>query len=90
MERHEAIRTTFSLVGEQPVQVIQDEQSFSLHLIDLSVLNKDERESKALQIASEDALLPLDLNSRPLVASEGVATGFTRTYLAPGHAPHHL
>src|SRR5687767_13877323 len=35
IERHEVLRTTFALQGEQPVQVVHGEFAFELELIDL-------------------------------------------------------
>jgi amino acid adenylation domain-containing protein len=64
--RHEALRTTFSVVGGEPVQVIAAEQTLQLPLLDLRSLPDSEREAEARRLCVERAQLPFDLSHGPL------------------------
>ncbi|MEK8020466.1 MAG: amino acid adenylation domain-containing protein, partial [Candidatus Parabeggiatoa sp.] len=66
LRRHEALRTTFSTVAEQPVQVVSPFEPFNLPVIDLRDLAANERESVALQRATAEAKQPFDLTQYPL------------------------
>jgi amino acid adenylation domain-containing protein/non-ribosomal peptide synthase protein (TIGR01720 family) len=67
VRRHEALRTTFTTVDGQPVQVISPALSLSLPVIDLLGLPEPEREAEALRLATEEAQRPFDLAQGPLV-----------------------
>jgi amino acid adenylation domain-containing protein len=66
LRRHEAWRTCFIVVDGAPRQIVKPELSISLPVIDLRHLPKEERDSAALTIATEDARKPLDLSQLPL------------------------
>ena len=66
VRRHEALRTTFSIVGPEPVQLISPASGFLLSRKDLSHLSKEQCEQEALRLASEEARSPFDLASGPL------------------------
>jgi amino acid adenylation domain-containing protein len=65
--RHEAWRTSFSLVDGQPVQKIHPTLSFTLPVVDLRHLPKAEREAEALRLAKEEGKKPFDLAHVPLL-----------------------
>jgi amino acid adenylation domain-containing protein len=65
--RHEVLRTTFKSIDGTPEQVIAQEASFALQFIDLSVLPQDEREAEVNRHAAEEAQMPFDLNTGPLI-----------------------
>jgi aspartate racemase len=67
IQRHEAWRTSFSLVDGQPVQVIHPTLTCRLPVVDLRHLTEAERESEALRLATEEALRPFDLTQVPLL-----------------------
>src|SRR5450755_813659 len=67
INRHEAWRTIFPVIDEQPVQVIQPALPLKLQVIDLSKLPEAEREATALRLATENAVAPFDLAQGPLV-----------------------
>lgn len=66
VQRHEALRTTFAVVEERPVQVITPELQISLLIVDLRSLPTVEREAKGRQLVSEAAQQPFDLTQDSL------------------------
>ncbi|HEY0733388.1 MAG TPA: amino acid adenylation domain-containing protein [Herpetosiphonaceae bacterium] len=68
VERHEALRTTFTTTADgQPVQAITPPQVVPLPLIDLHGLSASERESVLLRLAGTEARQPFDLARGPLI-----------------------
>ncbi|WP_445304857.1 amino acid adenylation domain-containing protein [Microcoleus sp. Pol17C2] len=67
VRRHEALRTTFSTVDGQPVQVVGQQFNFGLQVLDLQKLSESEREEKVKQLAAEEASKPFDLTKGPLL-----------------------
>ncbi len=65
--RHEVLRTTFTMIDGQPVQVISPESQFTLPLTDLGHLPPDERDAEAQRLALEEAERPFDLSTGPLM-----------------------
>ncbi|HEY0513939.1 MAG TPA: non-ribosomal peptide synthase/polyketide synthase, partial [Thermoanaerobaculia bacterium] len=72
LRRHEALRTRFGRMGDEPVQVIAPADTdfgVVLPLIDLSSLPGEPRSGESLRLAREEALRPFDLSLGPLVRS---------------------
>jgi pristinamycin I synthase-3/4 len=67
VRRHESLRTTFAERGGEPVQVIAEDASFILPVIDLASLSAEAAEAEVGRIAEEDARAPFDLEAGPLV-----------------------
>lgn len=67
INRHEALRTVFTTVAGQPIQVIIQSPSFTLSAVNLQHLAPTEREAKALQLATEEARKPFTLYEWPLL-----------------------
>ena len=61
IQRHESLRTTIKTINKQLIQVISENVSFSLPLIDLRSLTPIERERKAQKLILEEACKPFDL-----------------------------
>jgi non-ribosomal peptide synthetase component F/acyl carrier protein len=72
LRRHEALRTTFSEVDGQPVQVIAPCTHYELPLIDLSELPLAEREEEVQRYARQESQRPVDLAQGPLARMEVV------------------
>jgi amino acid adenylation domain-containing protein len=70
MRRHEALRTTFALVGNHPVQRIHPPAVLELPLVDLRGLNPDEQRDIAERLRQESSLRPFDLEAGPLVRAK--------------------
>src|SRR5262245_61831220 len=73
--RHEALRTTFQVIGSQPMQVIAPSLSTPLPVTDLHALAETERETEAERLAAEVARLPFDLATGPLIRASMLRLG---------------
>ncbi len=68
MRRHDILRTTFDVVGDEPVQIVGAvPREFPWQIIDLRALPEAEREGEALRLAAADVRRPFDLKSGPLL-----------------------
>jgi amino acid adenylation domain-containing protein/non-ribosomal peptide synthase protein (TIGR01720 family) len=67
IRRHETLRTSFSVVDEQPVQVISPFSSLVLATDDLRRLEENEREPEVERLVREEAKRPFDLKQGPLM-----------------------
>ena len=67
LARHEALRTSFALVDGEPVQVVNEIKTLALPLIDLSHLDKDEREAEAQRLLGLEARRLFDLATGPMI-----------------------
>ncbi len=67
IRRHEALRTTFVLIGEQPVQVINPPSSPNLPKIVLQSSLEPERDAELQRLISKEAMRPFDLVNGPLL-----------------------
>jgi amino acid adenylation domain-containing protein len=63
VHRHEALRTTFTAVDGQPIQVIAPEIDLSLPVVDLRELVETKREAEAQRLAIQEAQQPFDLTT---------------------------
>ena len=67
LRRHEALRTTFSIVDDRPVQVIHKAWDFNLTLIELREPCSEKIEATAARLAAEEAEKPFNLAKGPLL-----------------------
>ncbi len=65
VQRHESLRTTFTTIDGQPMQVIAPRLPLALSIFDLSHLPADEQVVEALRMR-EEALRPFNLERGPL------------------------
>ncbi|HVG31078.1 MAG TPA: amino acid adenylation domain-containing protein, partial [Pyrinomonadaceae bacterium] len=65
--RHEVLRTSFTLVEHQPVQVVAPAGGLPLPLVDLTGMSAAEREAEVARLAKEEAGRPFDLGRGPLL-----------------------
>ncbi|HEU4325741.1 MAG TPA: condensation domain-containing protein, partial [Roseiflexaceae bacterium] len=75
VQRHAVLRTTFATVGQQPVQVIAPASGLALDLLDLRDVPPDELEPLLERYASDEARLPFDLHTGPLVRARLLRAG---------------
>src|SRR5271166_5958451 len=87
VQRHEAWRTTFDVIGSEPVQVVHPAQNFDLPILDLSRLSRDQAEHRAVRVAAEVSRVPYDLRRGPLLRPRLIcfSGNHHRLYLALHH-----
>jgi amino acid adenylation domain-containing protein len=66
-KRHEALRTAFTVINGEPTQVILQELSLTLPVVDLSDLSETESEAEARRLITEHAQRSFDLSKAPLL-----------------------
>ena len=67
VRRHEVLRTSFTIVGRQPVQVISPASRARLPLVDLSGLSEPERQEQVKRLTMAESQNPFDLGRGPLI-----------------------
>jgi amino acid adenylation domain-containing protein len=67
IQRHEALRTNFTTVDGQAVQVIAENLTLNVSVVDLQELPPSEREITYQQLATVEIQRPFDLASSPLI-----------------------
>ncbi|WP_375492692.1 amino acid adenylation domain-containing protein [uncultured Nostoc sp.] len=67
IQRHEALRTNFTTVDGQAVQVIAENLTLNVSVVDLQELPPSEREITYQQLATVEIQRPFDLISSPLI-----------------------
>jgi alpha-ketoglutarate-dependent taurine dioxygenase/acyl carrier protein len=77
VHRHEALRTTFAMGNEQPIQVIAPSLTLPLPIVDLRELPEAEQQAKVQQLAIKEAQCPFDLERDPLLRATLLQLGET-------------
>jgi len=67
VRRHEALRTTFSMVDGQPAQVIASRLTIALPVVDLRTMPEAERENEVQRMVVQEARQSFDLARGPLL-----------------------
>ncbi|MEH1778675.1 MAG: amino acid adenylation domain-containing protein [Nostoc sp.] len=67
INRHEILRTTYSSLKGQPIQIIHSTFPIKLLVVNLQGLSPDDQESQVRQIILEEAQRPFDLVQGPLL-----------------------
>ena len=81
LRRHEALRTTFTVIDDRSVQVINKNAIFKLPVNDLQELDESQRPSKVSAWAEEDARRRFDLTKGPLLRANLLRLGETEHVL---------
>ncbi|HBP88786.1 MAG TPA: amino acid adenylation domain-containing protein [Nitrospirales bacterium] len=68
--RHESLRTTFSVIDGQPVQIIAPMTTISLPYRDLTVFPEETKEDKLTRFLEKESSRPFDLATGPLWRSQ--------------------
>ncbi|MEA2147161.1 MAG: hypothetical protein QOG59_2748 [Solirubrobacteraceae bacterium] len=66
-ERHAILRTTYSVIDGQPMQIAQPTGPIEINVVDLGGLPADERYAQAQQILKEESRFPFDLERGPVI-----------------------
>jgi amino acid adenylation domain-containing protein len=75
VRRHEALRTTFSVVEGQPTQTIASKLTIDLPVVDLQALPEAHRDSEVRRLVKEEAQRPFDLATGPLLRASVLQLG---------------
>jgi amino acid adenylation domain-containing protein len=67
VQRHEVLRTTFSVVDGSPIQVIHAHLQVTVQVVDWRHLTEKDQLWKAQQLAQEELQQPFDLSKPPLL-----------------------
>ncbi|MEH2216963.1 MAG: amino acid adenylation domain-containing protein [Nostoc sp.] len=67
IRRHEVLRTTFSFLNGQPVQIIASTLTVPLHLVDLRSLSGSEKDTEIQRLTIAECQRPFNLDRGPLV-----------------------
>lgn len=67
VHRHAALRTTFTTVNGQPIQVIKSHAKVDLPVVNLSTVSPNEREQISLQLATSETQRPFNLTTDSLL-----------------------
>src|SRR5215213_4763668 len=70
VRRHEVLRTTFHVNGNEQVQVIHPPYNVSVPVIDMAHLPAEEREAEVQKFGLEEARRPFDLEHGPLLRAK--------------------
>jgi amino acid adenylation domain-containing protein len=77
LRRHEVLRTTFAMIDDRPVQVINKNAIFKLPVHDLRELDESQRRLRLSEWAEEDARRRFDLTRGPLLRAHLLRLGET-------------
>ncbi|WP_208344733.1 condensation domain-containing protein, partial [Aetokthonos hydrillicola] len=67
VQRHESLRTTYTIKDGNPVQVIASDLPLKLAVVNLQNLSENEREREVQRLISLEAKKPFDLSIGPLI-----------------------
>ncbi|ARV58867.1 non-ribosomal peptide synthetase [Nostocales cyanobacterium HT-58-2] len=81
VRRHETLRTTFTIVDSEPIQVIAPTLILMLPIIDLCELPETERNVTIKQLVHQEAKRPFDLNTDTLIRTTLLKLGNTEHIL---------
>ncbi|MBF1989860.1 amino acid adenylation domain-containing protein [Fischerella thermalis] len=67
IRRHEILRTTFTVVDGEPIQVIGNGENFTFPVIDLQAFSEEKKQQEVFNLAALEAQKPFDLVQGPLI-----------------------
>ncbi|HEX4937693.1 MAG TPA: condensation domain-containing protein, partial [Candidatus Kapabacteria bacterium] len=67
LQRHEALRTVFRVVDDEPVQIVQQVERFVVPMDDLTTLPSHERDAEARRRIEREIRTPFNLEQGPLL-----------------------
>jgi acyl carrier protein len=68
VKRHEALRTTFRMVADGVIQVVNSARPLSVSLVDLTALTEDARRTEAQRVSAAESVQSFDLANGPLLS----------------------
>jgi amino acid adenylation domain-containing protein len=70
VRRHEALRTTFGMANDGPVQLVHEPRDWKMAFTDLQSLPEQEREGIAASLVRQEMETPIDLGQGPLFRTQ--------------------
>ncbi|RUR75337.1 non-ribosomal peptide synthetase [Chlorogloeopsis fritschii PCC 9212] len=67
IRRHEILRTTFTVVDGEAIQVIGNGENFTFPVIDLQAFSEEKKQQEVFNLAALEAQKPFDLVQGPLI-----------------------
>ncbi len=67
VERHEVLRTAFTVIAGEPLQIIHAECRIKIAVVDFTHLPASESEIRLRKLASKESIEPFDLSRLPLI-----------------------
>ena len=67
LQRHDGLRTTFTSVDGQPLQVITKDSNWTLQTVDLREFDETERQQESRRLIADSVRQPFDLATGPLL-----------------------
>jgi hypothetical protein len=75
VRRHEALRTSYEMAGEEPIQMIAEIDRFELPVVNLTTFSPVEQEAEASRLRREEAERPFDLTCDPMLRASLLRIG---------------
>jgi len=88
LDRHEVLRTCFTTVGNDPVQVIREEYSLPLQIVDISSVESNKQEIEIRRLAFEEINQIFDLSSDLMVRTKIIKYSATKSMVF--YVTHHI
>jgi amino acid adenylation domain-containing protein len=67
IDRHEILRTTYSVIDDRPMQVIHERTKVDINVIDLSGRTREEQDAQTAAILKDESVHPFDLENGPVL-----------------------
>ena len=81
IDRHEALRTNFVTVDEQPIQIIHTKTNWKVSILEWQNLSLSEQEIATQKLVRQQAIQPFDLAKEPLIRATLVVLSQTEHIL---------
>lgn len=70
VRRHEALRTTFGMASDGPIQLVHEPRDWKMGFTDLESFSEQEREDIAASLVQQESETPIDLVQGPLLRTQ--------------------
>ncbi|MGK7932257.1 MAG: HAD-IIIC family phosphatase, partial [Microcystaceae cyanobacterium] len=70
VERHESLRTRFTSIEGEAIQIIESERTINLEIINLETLEETQKQQQKQTLINHEASLPFNLANDPLIRSK--------------------
>lgn len=88
VRRHEALRTVFTTMEGEPVQIVIKAEAMSLAIVDLSALNEKDRKHQIRRLSQSDMSRPFELDKSLMLRAVLVTSGDNTRFVQ--YTMHHI